>query len=103
MSEDRMEPDEFTWIEAVPVRPPRTKRLTFSEFEWSVESPREDGRARLSARFMINSTELVAILVEDTTPAQTGGTNRTNNTSPSRLRVGGRSYRLFIEPPATAS
>ncbi len=59
-----MEPDEFTWVDSVPVRPARGKRVTISDWEWSVAAPAAREAAVRSARFWINSTELMAILVE---------------------------------------
>ncbi len=97
-----MEPDELAWVDSIPVRASRVKQITVSEFEWLRAAP-EDGRpATLSARFRINSTELVAILVEEGVPLHTERAVPMTGAPPPRLRLAGRSYRLFVEAPASA-
>ncbi len=87
----------MTWVDAVPVRPARTKKITIGEFEWVKAAPADGERAGLTARFWINSTELVAVLVEDTAPGHGGGTGQTDAPQ-ARVRLGGRSYLLLVEP-----
>ena len=97
-----VEHDETTWVDTVPVRPARTKRITINEFEWTPTAPADDQPARLTAPFMINNAEFVAVLVEDTTPAHAANTGQTTGAPQPRLRLAGRSYLLSVEPPAQA-
>ncbi len=95
-----MEPDELTWIDSVPVRPARRKRITIGEYEWVRTAPAAGEPARLTARFWINSIEVEAILVE----AATGGSADQSTDSPQpRVRVGGHSYLLCVMAPAQGS
>ncbi len=97
-----MERDELAWIDSVPVRPARGKKITIGEFEWSEAAP-ENAPARRTARFWLNSTELLAILVEETTVAHGGSTGQITDAPPPRVRIGGRSYLLFVEAPTQRS
>ncbi len=71
-----MEPDELTWIDSVPVRPARGKRITIGEYEWVRAAPSANGPGVLTARFWLNSIELMAILIEEATVAQGGSTEQ---------------------------
>ncbi len=95
-----MEPDEMTWVDTVPVRPARTKKITIGEYEWVKAAPADGELARLTARFWINSTELVAVLLEDTTPGLSGGPGQADAPQ-ARVRLGGRSYLLLVETKLT--
>ncbi len=94
-----MEPDELPWIDSVPVRRARAKRITIGEYEWVPTSSTADGRARFCASFLINHTELVALLVEDRSEIRGVRAGRTSVPPPPRLRLGNRWYLLFIETP----
>ncbi len=87
-----MQPDELAWIDSVPAPPARGKQVRIGEHEWT----RAPSSARLTARFWINSTEVSAVLVEHETP---DGRSTTQPPQP-RVRVGGRSYLLFVQAPA---
>ena len=95
-----MEPDELAWVDSVPVRPARAKQVTIGEHEWLRAVPEDGGPAQLTARFRINNTDLVAILVEERTPPPAAPAAPTTGAPPPRLRLAGRSYRLFVEAPA---
>lgn len=93
-----MEADDLAWVDTVPIRPARGQRITVGETEW-VRSATVSGQpARLTARFHINTTEVMAILVEDTA---LGGTSDTATTTASRprLRIAGCTYLLSVEAP----
>ncbi len=94
-----MQPDEFTWIDSVPARPARAKRIIISEYEWARAAPAAGEASRLSYRFWINSTEILAILVEETSAHGSSVDQKSEPTQP-RVRIGGRSYLLFVEGAA---
>ncbi len=98
-----MEPDELTWIDSVPVRPARRKLITVSEYEWARTAAADGEPARLKAHFWINSTELMAVLIEETTVACSGSTKQATGAVQPRVRLGGRSYLLFVEAAAQGS
>ena len=96
-----IEPDELTWIDSVPVRPARGKRVTIGEYEWVRAAPSGGEPAQFRARFWINNTELVAVLVEETTTrAARGSTDQTLGPCQPRVRMRGRTYLLFVEASA---
>ncbi len=95
-----MEPDELTWIDSVPVRPARGKRITIGEYEWVRAAPSANGPGVLTARFWLNSIELMAILIEEATVAQGGSTEQPTDPPQPRVRIGGRSYLLSVRAPA---
>lgn len=97
-----MDPDELSWVDSVPARPARKRRITVGEYEWLRAAPADGEPVRLTARFWINSTELVAILVEDTTIGVSGGAGQMRARQ-ARARMGGRTYRLSVEAPAENS
>ncbi len=78
-----MQPEEFTWVDSVPVRPARRKRITIGEYEWVRTAPADGQPARLTARFWINSIEIEAILVEATTG---GSTDQSTDSLQPRVR-----------------
>ncbi len=98
-----MESDELTWVDSVPVRPARRKVITVGEYDWARAAPTDGEPSRLTARFWINSTEIVAVLVENTAAADGGTTKQMIEPPQPRLRVGGRSYLLYVEAPARSS
>ncbi len=93
----------MSWVDSVPVRPARRKRITVSEFEWVRAAPAGGEAARLTARFWINSTELMAILVEETPVDHGGNAEQTTDPPPPRVRMGGRCYLLSVQAPAQTS
>ncbi len=88
----------MTWVDSVPARPARTKRFTVSEHEWVRTVPADGQPARLTARFHINTTEVMAVLMEDTAVGRVGHTPPTAASLP-RLRIAGRTYLLSVEAP----
>ncbi len=93
-----MEADDFAWVDTVPARPARVQRITVGEKEWVRSATTSGQPARLTARFHINTTEVMAVLMEDTAVGRPGHTAPTAAALP-RLRIAGRTYLLSVEAP----
>ena len=97
-----MEFDETTWVDTVPARPARQKRVTISEFEWTRTAAAEGEPTRLTACFFLNTTELMAVLLKDIASGQVDNPEAIAALRP-RTRIGGRTYLLTVEAPASNS
>ena len=99
-----MEPDDLAWVDTVPVRRARAKRITISDVEWAKAATPAPGQPAIrTATFWINSTEVMAVLIEETTVACDGSTKEATEPGQPRVRLGGRSYLLFVEAAAQNS
>lgn len=98
-----MESDELTWVDSVPVRPARRKVITVSEYEWARTTAADGEPARLEVHFWINSTELMAVLIEEPIVACGGSIKHATAPVQPCVRLRGRSYLLVVEAAAPDS
>jgi hypothetical protein len=81
-------------------RPQNTDEAYFAGRVRVVADRTRSGRAaRLTARFLINSVELMAVLVEHRSEPRSVSAGSTGQHLAPRLRIGNRIYLLFIEVP----